>query len=117
VQSWIRTEGAAPPKCRVPLPPATGDEPLPLPSVLGVRRVSFGGEKRRAGGGRGRSGWTSEDAHAKWAVVLGRELIFSCVGDTNRDAPGGGRGGRVCALAGAAAGAGVGGGGGRRLRE
>jgi len=95
VQSWIRTEGAAPPKCRVPLPPATGDEPLPLPSVLGVRRVSFGGEKRRAGGGRGRSGWASEDAHAKWAVVLGRELIFSCVGDTNRDAPGG-AGGAAC---------------------
>lgn len=88
VQSWIRTEGAAPPKCRMPL---SGDasefSPFLLPSVLGIRRVSFG---RNSSG----DSWSSQEAHAKFGVALGggREdddplLSFSCVGDTNRDAP------------------------------
>ena len=70
--------------------PLSGDasefSPFLLPSVLGIRRVSFG---RNSSGGS----WSSEEAHAKFGVALGGvgeeddRLSFACVGDTNRDAP------------------------------
>ena len=95
VQSWIRTDVAAPPRCRMPLSNASEAPPAPLllPSVLGVRSVSF---ERRKNLDRSLSParWSSELAHAKWAVALAGDdddedplLSFACVGDTNRDAP------------------------------
>jgi hypothetical protein len=69
--------------------------------VLGIRSVALGRKmrsKRRkkeeengSGDGNGSNGtsWSSEDAHAKWGVVLSdlSSFSFACVGDTNRDAP------------------------------
>ena len=91
VQSWIRAEGSAPPKCRTQL--SNTSDP-PLPSVLGVRSVSFGNKEEREEEEERRSfsRWSSEEAHAKWGVALGNldfsDFSFACVGDTNRDAPG-----------------------------
>ena len=108
VQSWIRAEGAAPPKCRMPPSDPSESPPPLLPSVLGVRRVCFGrnsscgGSSKRGkiAGGASPARWSSEEAHAKYGVALGDDddlISFSCVGDTNRDAPER-AGGAACAL-------------------
>ena len=96
-------------------PPGGGDddEPAALPSVLGVRSVSLGSsssaeEQSDDSSSSSRSSrWSSEEAHAKWAVALGGggrddepasfsfPFSFACVGDTNRDGPGR-AGGAVC---------------------